>query len=332
MGQKMRGIGVEVQSLGMHLRAGDPFGLLLLARRLRVKQPDLVQTWMYHANLVGGLAAKMAGGIPVVWNIRAGGDNFDGYRMDTMVAISLSALASHVLPARIIVNSETSKSNHRDLGYSRTHMTVIPNGFDTRAFRPNSDSRLGVRTELGLGPKAFLIGLIARFHPQKGHDNFLQAASILLSRFDNVHFLLCGLGVTPENDGLIKLIEKTGHRRNFHLLGETDDVPRVTAAIDIATSSSISESFSNTLGDAMACGVPCIATDVGDSSRLIGATGIVVPPRRPDLLAAAWMKLISIQDSERTEMGIAARHRIEEFFSLRAVSTRYESLYQEIIG
>src|SRR2546427_7056446 len=232
IGQKMREIGVEVQSLGMHLRAGDPFGLLLLARRLRVKQPDLVQTWMYHANLVGGLAAKMAGGIPVVWNIRAGGDNFDGYRMDTMVAISLSALASHVLPARIIVNSETSKSNHRDLGYSRTHMTVIPNGFDTRAFRPNSDSRLGVRTELGLGPKAFLIGLIARFHPQKGHDNFLQAASILLSRFDNVHFLLCGLGVTPENDGLIKLIEKTGHRRNFHLLGETDDVPRVTAAID----------------------------------------------------------------------------------------------------
>jgi glycosyltransferase involved in cell wall biosynthesis len=209
-------------------------------------------------------------------------------------------------------------------------MVVLPNGFDLDAFQPDPAARGSVRQELGISEETPLIGLVARFHPQKDHHNFMQAAAQLHARLPNVHFLLCGAGVTPENPALAQWVEEAGLRANVHLLGVRQDVPRLSAALDIATSSSSGEGFPNVVGEAMACGVPCVVTDVGDAALIVGETGRVVPPHDAQALADAWHDLLNAGEDYRYELGMAARRRVQECFSMTTISRRYEQLYEEI--
>ena len=207
-------------------------------------------------------------------------------------------------------------------------MVVIPNGFDLAAFRPDPPARWSVRHELSIPAETPLIGLVGRFHPQKDHQTFVQAAAWLHTRLPETHFLLCGDGITWENPTLAAWIETAGLRPCFHLLGRRDDIPRLTAALDLASSSSAyGEGFSNVIGEAMACGVPCVVTDVGDAALLVGSTGRVVPPRTPQALAQEWYALLALEREGKEQLGRAARQRIEAHFSLPAIVARYEALY-----
>lgn len=221
---------------------------------------------------------------------------------------------------------------HIELGYSANKMVVIPNGFDLSEFKPNPMARQAVRDELGISEGSQLIGLIGRFDPQKDHHNFVKAAAILLSQSPEVHFILCGDGITWENIELTDWIEEAGIRENCHLMGQREDIPLITAALDIATSSSCSEGFPNVIGEAMACGIPCVVTDVGDSALIVGDTGLVVPPKNPQALAGAWQKLLELGPENKVQKGMSARHRVQENFSLPLIVGRYENLYQEIIA
>jgi glycosyltransferase involved in cell wall biosynthesis len=332
VGKKIQDLGGSVETLGMKRGIPDPRMVFKLTRWLKKNRPDIIQTWMYHADLVGGLAARISGGIPVIWNIRHSNLDPGGNKKTTLWTAKACARLSSLLPSKIICCSRASKQVHSRLGYNENKMIVIPNGFDLDAFSPNKDARKQIRGQLGLDDETILIGLVARFDPQKDHKNFFQAAGILHKNYPDVHFLLCGDDITRDNPSLNKWMDEADVRPVTHLLGRWDDMPSLQAAFDVASSSSsYGEGFPNIIGEAMACGVPCVVTDVGDSALIVGDTGIVVPPKDPDAMALAWKKLIEIGKEKRKKLGHDARLRIRENFSLSSVVKQYEELYKCVV-
>jgi glycosyltransferase involved in cell wall biosynthesis len=249
----------------------------------------------------------------------------------TLMMVRLCAPLSR-LPSDIIFVSQSSRSEHKRFGYRIENSRVLPNGIDTHLFVPSNAARLSVRQELGLPEDAFLIGLVGRYHPMKDHNNFLKAAAQLLKVHPDLHFMLIGRGINPWNKALQGAIQDAGLRNQIHLLGERTDTPRLSAALDIFTlSSSYGESFPNVIGEAMACGVPCVVTDVGDASWIVGETGRVVPRRDPAALAEGWRELIALGEAGRKALGNAARLRVMESFPLESVVAQYEALYESAL-
>ena len=331
IGQKIQTLAVPVLQLGMRRGVANPLHLLRLVRWLQKNPPDIIQTWMYHADIIGGLAAKLIGNIPVVWNIRHTNLEPQVNKRSTIWTAKTCASLSSWLPVRIVCCAETARWIHEELGYAANKMVVIPNGFDMETFKPDPSARLAVRSELGIPKNAPLIGLIARFDPQKDHHNAIQGAALLHGRMPDVHFLFCGNGVTMENQELATWIKDAGIGDVCHLLGRREDIQRINAALDIASSSSCGEGFPNAIGEAMACEVPCVVTDVGDSAYLVGNTGSVVPPKSPKSLSEAWTKLLTLSLEERRKLGQQARKRVAENFSLAYVVEQYQNLWLMLI-
>jgi glycosyltransferase involved in cell wall biosynthesis len=217
------------------------------------------------------------------------------------------------------------------MGFAHNRTAVIPNGFDCEQFRPLPHAPAILRKKLNLGEGAILIGLINRFHPMKDHATFLEGAGLISQMNPAVHFVLAGHGVDDENPILVDLAARFRLQGRIHLLGECDNIPELTAGLDIATSSSFSESFPNVIGEAMACGVPCVVTDVGHSAAIVGETGVIVPPRGPAALARGWAGLIAGGAVYRRQLGDAARQRIMDNFSLDGVVRQYETVYEEAV-
>jgi glycosyltransferase involved in cell wall biosynthesis len=286
---------------------------------------------MYHADLIGGIAARLAGGIPVAWGLRQSDLSREGNKRLTILIAKMCARLSRWLPDSIICCSEASRKAHTALGYAAEKMVVIPNGYDLGMFRPDSAAREAIRKELQLSNETPVVGLVARFDPQKDHCNFVRAASLLHQDMPDVQFVLCGHGVDWENTQLTTWIEEAGIRSRFHLLGSRNDIPKLTAAFDIACLASFSEGFPNVVSEAMSCGVPCVVTDVGDAALIVGQTGIVVPPKNPDALATALRKMVDLGPEGRSHLGMAARQRIIEQFNLPQIVARYETLFQELV-
>lgn len=301
--------------------------LINLVRKI---QPDIIQGWMYHANLAAQFASLLTfQSVPTVWNIRHSVYSLKYEKSTTATIIKLLAKMSS-FPKNIIYVSHISAKQHEKLGYQDSKSVVIPNGFDTEVFTPSINARNGLRRELGLTENAIVIGLIARYHPMKDHDNFLSAATLLLKKFPDIHFVLVGTGVKKENSGIVSLLSdfKLTDDPHFHFLGERQDISKITAGFDIASLvSAWGEGFPNVVGEAMSCGVPCVVTDVGDSAWIVGETGKVVPPKDPEKLAQVWQEMIELGQEKRSQLGTLARQRIIENFSLDAIVEQYEELY-----
>lgn len=331
MTDRIRALGVTVCSLGVRRAFPSPADLARLATWLRRAEPDLVHSWMYHGNFAAGLAGRLAG-VPVIWGLRQSNLEPRLNRRRTLWIAKTSAPLSRRLPARILCNSHAALRVHAAMGYAVDRMVVVPNSFDLEALRPDPAARASVRAELGLASDAPLIGLVARWEPQKDHRTFLRAAGLVAAKRPGVAFLLCGRGVTPENQKLARWSQEQGLNGVLHLLGHRDDVPRLTAGLDIATSSSLGEGFPSVIGEAMACGVPCVVTDVGDSAVIVGDTGRVVPPAQPAKLAEAWEELLALGPEKRAELGIMARQRIRDHYDLPAVLAQYDQVYAEVLA
>jgi glycosyltransferase involved in cell wall biosynthesis len=323
-------LGVPVHSLGMRRGIPSPtalWRLMLLVRHLR---PLLVQGWMYHGNLVAQIAKSfLPRPVPILWNIRHSVYNLAYEKLLTQWLIRLGAKLSN-RPEKIIYNSKVSAAQHKALGYASQNKVVISNGFDTGLFAPSEEIRLQVRRELGLFPSARVIGLIGRYHAQKNHPNFIRAAAHLSNSHADVHFLMAGRNVDVNNKELMDLIHDVKLIHKFHLLGERKDINTLMAGLDIASSSSsFGEGFPNVIGEAMACEVPCVVTDVGDSPLVVGETGIVVPPKNPLALANAWKELLDMGIEQRKNLGKLARERIISNYSLKSIASQYELLYSQ---
>jgi len=327
LGDRISVLDIPVYTLGMQPgKLPTPDILWKLIRTLRQLQPNFIQGWMYHGNLAAYFASRFfAPKVPVVWGIHHSIAQLDAEKQMTQAIVKLSAKISHS-PKKVVFVSQTSKAQHEAIGYCQQNSCVIPNGFDTTRFQPSSQARSEVRTTLGLAADTLLIGLFCRYHPMKDHANFFHAAALLTKKYANVHFLLAGTDVTLANQDLQQLIRI--ERSQVHLLGERSDIPQLMAALDIATlASAYGEAFPLVVGEAMACSVPCVVTDVGDSKWIVGDTGKVVPPKNPQALADAWQALIEIGSSKRTALGKAARTRIQENFALDPIVAQYQALY-----
>ncbi len=326
VGKGIEALGIPVRMLNMHPGRPNPSSLARLVRWFRQDKPDLLQTWLYHADLMGLIVSGMAGAIPVVWNLRASNMDMTKYRRLTGWIVWTCARLSGY-PKAVVVNSIAGREYHSRIGYHPKEWVLIPNGVDIEDFKPSLEARQAVRKELGLPQDSILIGFVARYDPMKDHLTFFRAASDLTSRIRNVHFLLCGAGINHSNQMILQQVERLGLTEHVHLLGERSDVSRLTAALDIAALSSLSEGFSNIVIEAMACGVPCVVTDVGDSASIVGDTGRVVAPGDPLAMATAFHEILCLDDEDRRLLGYHARKRVLEHYSLESMVQRYEQLY-----
>jgi glycosyltransferase involved in cell wall biosynthesis len=331
MAERIRALGIEVKTLGMRRGLPEPRALARLVGLLRHFCPDLVQTWMYHADLLGTLAAPLAHRPIVVWNIRQSDLDPRLTRRGTRIVARIDALLSHFGPDHIICCSHRAREIHRALGYQDRILSVIPNGFDLDRFRPDPEARAAVRADLGISGSAPLVGLVARFDPQKDLPTFIRAAALTRASCPDCRFLLCGRGMDAASPGLWGWITDAGLADAVSLVGPRDDTPRVLTALDVLVSSSAyGEGFPNVIGEAMACGVPCAVTDVGDSGLIVGDTGLTVPPRDSRSLAAAIQQLLDEGADQRARRGQAARTIIASQYSLPSISARYADLYQSL--
>jgi glycosyltransferase involved in cell wall biosynthesis len=332
LGSQIEALGIPVYPLEMQAGKVSLGKLLLLKKLTRDLRPDLIQAWMYHGNVIATLVNWLGTRVPVVWNIRHTPYDLKNYKKTTYWIICLGAWLS-AQPRYIVYNSQISARRHHDLGYSDKNSIIIPNGFDLQKFRPNHESRVNLRTSLNLPEDSFLIGLITRFHPMKDHENFLQAAAKLVKRDPNVYFILAGRNVDGDNTFLVNLIQVLDLENQVHLLGELTDTSNVIPALDILSlSSAWGEAFPNIIGEAMACEVPCVATAIGDCARIIGDTGLIVPPKDADALCRAWVKILEMSEQERLNLGTAARQRVQEQFSLQSIVSQYEKLYSSALN
>ena len=331
LGTKIRELGASVYSLGMRRGRLSYSGIKYLKQLLKKNSPSLVQTWMYHADLIGGIIAKQVTSAPIVWNLRADIVPFSSDKR-TFILTKACAILSSSLPSRIISCSEAARKAHISFGYDDSRIITLQNGFDLNTYKPDQNAYLEIREELRVQPNTLLIGVITRYDKRKDVPTLVAAIARLTALLPNVRFLLCGSGMEKGNLELMRILDHYGVRDCCFLLGRREDIPRLTAAFDIATSSSLSEGFPNVLGEAMACGVPCVATNVGDSAIIIGEAGTVVSPENPEALANAWRKILEMSIEQRHALGFAARHRIDEYFNITSVVIRYENLYRELLN
>ena len=331
--ERLSAAGHTVEDLGMRPSRPTARGFARLIRLIREFEPDVIQTWMYHADLAGSLANLLAGRRPMVWNIRHSNFGDEDLKPVTRLTVRACALLSNRLPDRIVCCSNKGATIHVRRGYPPERIAVIPNGFDLQRFRPDAEARASVRLEFGIPEDAPVIGLAARLHPQKDHATFFDAAAMIATKSPDAWFLLCGNGINEANPAVRDLAVRAGVAERTCLVGLRADMSRVMAAMDVYVSSSaFGEGFSNVIGEAMAVGVPAVVTDVGDSALLVGDTGAVVPPRQSAPLAAHVLELLELPASARQERSRRARERIAREFSIDSVLDRYLETWSAVAG
>jgi len=323
------GLGIPVHealfSFGNLIRSG-----IQCERIISDFQPDIIQSWLYHADFLTILLRNQAQ-TPVVWGLHHSYENNNRnlLKFSTKIIAHWNAMFSRSVPQRIICCSKSAMESHIGIGYAKSKMVFIPNGIEGEQFRPNLEARDELRFELGLSPDTPLIGYIARYHPQKDHGTFFRAAALLIDEKPETHFLLAGNNVVPENPDFRQYLNSQGVPSHFHLLGRRSDIPGITAGLDIATlSSSGGEAFPLTILEAMACGIPSVATNVGDIKEVIGLSGVVVPPQNPKMLSEGWVEILNKGSEGRAVLGKIARERVEKYYTDEVMAGHYIDVYK----
>jgi glycosyltransferase involved in cell wall biosynthesis len=331
IGKLLEEKGIPVLNLGMQKGRPNLKALRRLRGLIKRFRPHILQTYLYHADLLGYLAGRWAGVPVILWNIQQSRMDFSQYRPTTDFTVRLCARLSRRVK-KILVNSYAGLKAHVLQGYDEARMVFMPNGYELNNFQPRRSSYLEVRQELGLTHDTPLVGMLARFDPQKDHAMFLQAARQVVARHPEVCILMGGNGVIADNPAFEALLRESPlPPERLRLLGERTDMPRQLAALDIFVSSSaFGEGSPNVIGEAMACGVPCVVTDVGDSAFIVGETGLVVQPRQPQDLSRAIAEVLSWPDAERASRGQAARARIQQKFDINRIVEELESFYLDL--
>ena len=331
MGELLEANGVPVIALNASGYLGMVAVLPRLVAILKKYNPHLVQGWMYHGNVAASAAVWLGRRpLPVLWNVRYSLDNLKHEKRLTAATIYLGVPFSR-LSSRVLYNSAVSAKQHEEIGYPVEKTAVISNGFDTNMFKPSNVLRTKARKELGVEGDEVLVGMVAQFRPHKMHAYFLETAAICAKKLGNVRFVLVGRGVDNANKEITALISKFELDDIVSLKGERDDIHQLLPALDAHVLSSAAEGFPNVMGEAMACGIPCVATDVGDCAWVAGETGRIVPPHRPDLLAQALIEILEEPQPAKEERSRQARQRIENLFSLDAIAGKYQRLYRSVV-
>ena len=302
-----------------------------LIKLLKKLKPDFVQTWMYHSDLIGGLASRIAGFKKVIWGIRCSKMDFRYTNLSTIIIIKVCSFLSHFIPLKIVSCSFEAKKIHQKIGYSPRKMIVIPNGYNLKNFKISESMRFNFRKKYKLNKDFFLIGMVARFDKQKDHRTLLKSIFEAKKNLDSIKCILVGKNINKHNKKLINWIHYYNLKNNIILLGSRRDINSIMNALDLhILSSAYGEGFPNVLAESMACGTPCIATRVGDSEYILGKTGWIVKPNDYKSIAEKILILANESPKNRIKRSLSARSHIEHNFSIKNMIDNYNNLYSEI--
>jgi len=315
----LRAAGVAVVELSFDRAVDAGVGIIRLAKLIAEQRPDIVQGWMYHGDLAALVALLMSGrrkATRLVWGIRCSALDLRHYGPGLRLVVKACTRLS-AWPDLVIANSAAGLKSHLALGYRPRQAEVVANGIDADAYRPDVTARRAVRCELGIPESAIVLAHVARVDPMKDHAIFLAA----MARLPDLFALLVGAGT-----------ENLPAARNVFRLGRRGDVPRLLAAADFVVSSSrFGEGFSNALAEGMACGLPAVATDVGDAQLIVGDNGILAPAHDAPALANAISMLAREPGTVRTQRGARARAHIVHNFNMTHAAQQFAELYSSLM-
>lgn len=332
IGSKIRELGIPVDSLDIkdlkslrirHLRA--------LRKLVAEFSPDIVQGWMYHGNLAAYLGAVLQQKrASILWNVRQTLPSLKNEKPNTRVVIQLSGVLSKKVD-KIIFNCVTSVSEHGRVGFTDENSLVIPNGVEIKSSDFRLKYREKTRKQLNIREDEKVLMTVGRYHPKKDQVSFIRASARVANEVDSSRFVMIGREITLSNPRLNREVERLGLHTRFQMLGERQDVLELVAAADVfVSSSSWGEGFSNAIVEAMSIGVPCVATDVGESRRIVGETGMVVSPGDVEMLARKMISAVNLSRDARLSLGTAARARVVKRYSIEKVAETYSSLYDSL--
>ena len=325
---RANGIKVTILNIGSFITL--ILGVVKLFNLIKSTKPDIVQTWMYHGDIIGGVVAKLAGINRIFWGIHSTFLKPNETKFLTKFAVKVSIWLSYFIPYKIICCSETALNSHKELGYCTDKMIVINNGFDTDKFVPNINKRNRTRELLKIDEDVFVIGMIARWHPVKDHKTLLNALCLIKPNVDKWKCILVGDGMLNSNDELYSLIKLNGLENLIICLGPQQDITDNLNVIDVHVLSSGSESFGNVTAEAMSCAVPCIMTDVGESQKLLNDIGWIVPPRNfvklSDAILSAYTEFKNLQKWDLLKN--SCRERIIANYSMDKMINSYNSAWK----
>lgn len=329
-GSLLEEIGVNVYCLGMPSGRIRLDGLINLHKLIRKFKPDVVQTWMYHADLIGGIIAKLAGVKNIVWGVHHTNLMKRESKRSTIIIAKLNAFISIFIPRRIIYCAEKSRQVQEAIGFNSKIGHVVPNGYNVDQFIPDLYSGLTFRQEIDVANGQFLIGHVGRFHPFKDYPNLIQSVGLLSDSKKCAKVALVGSDLTVDNRVLERLINENSCCEFILLLGRRQDIPSVMNGLDLFVLSSSSEAFPNVLNEAMACSTPCVTTDVGDAAVIVGETGWIVPPKEPQALAKVILEAIHEKQHNPQAWQArkqACRERIVDNFSIEKMVAGYHQVW-----
>jgi glycosyltransferase involved in cell wall biosynthesis len=330
-GAHLREAGITVHALNMRAGRLSPGGVWRLYRLLRASAPDVVQTWMYHADLIGGVAARLAGIKAVSWGIRNSGANLQEGSRSARALAWLCARLSCLVPAVIVACAENASARHQEWGYRADRMLVIPNGYDLTRWQARPQARIDLRAAWRVDADTPLIGSVARWNPLKDHANLLQAFAQSLSAHPALRCVLAGRGMDEGNAELMALLARLNLRDKVILLGQRDDIPDIMSAIDVHVLSSCAEGFPNVVAEAMAVGTLCVVTDVGDAAKIVAGEGWVAPPRNPAALSEAVNQAVAaLGTADMSNRSRRGRERVRQEYSLATMVEAYQLVWQRL--
>lgn len=329
-GPKLRALGVSVITLDIDGLITGARGMARLMGALRNFDFDLIQSWMYHGDLMGSLISKIFS-VPIVWGVHNTKIEFGTISLLTFFIVRVCALLSRCIPAAIITCAQASKNEHVAFGYNSAKIHVVPNGYDDSSFLPDKDARHRLRADFGIQDEQPVIGMVARFDPYKDHGNFLKSIDILSRSTTFFKVILVGKGVSEDNLALASTIKACGQDKRIILLGAREDISSVMCTFDITVLSSYSEAFPNVLCESMLCGVPCVTTNVGDAEAIVADTGWVVPARDPEKLATALRGALKEMDHKKSwqERQVRCRQSIVDRFLMNNMVLQYNRIWLE---
>jgi glycosyltransferase involved in cell wall biosynthesis len=328
--ERLRQAGIKVVCLGMRSGWSSPLALVRLVRALRRAEPDVVQTWMYHADLLGGLAARLAG-LPVCWGIHHSQLSADTNKRSTLRVVSWCARLSCLVPNIIVSCSQRAIEVHRAVGYA-DRFRHIPNGLDLATFSPRQGEYEQICRALDLPDHAKIIGHVGRADPQKDHPNLFSAFELVAATVPNAYLLLVGMGLGEGDAYFTDLVASSRFRDRIIALGQRADVAALMQTMDVFALSSAGEAFPTVLVEAMGMGVPCVGTDVGDAGEIIGNTGWVVPSRNAEALANALIDALSSDAEQKARLSRLSRCRVVERYGIEEMVASYNKVWSQAAG
>lgn len=327
MGKKIEAEGVKVHVLNLNYNNLLPS--LFKAKKI-CESFDIINTWLYHADIFGFIVGKILSKKKIIWNVRHSNLDRDANKLSTLKVVKLNSMLSKYINC-ITYNSHQAYENHLKFGYYDKNSRIIPNGFELDRFKFNKTARIDLRNELSIKENEIVLITIGRWNIQKDYYTLLKALNELKDKNINFKMIMVGTNLDSLNKELNEIINDYELEEHIILLGRRSDIPQLLSASDLYVSSSLGESFSNAIGEAMACELYCVVTDVGDSKKIIGQTGTVVQPRNHIALSQALYDNFEVINKNKNSRNIRARKRIIENYEVNSIIKLIESGFDRVL-